>query len=80
MFGCDGDELADDEVGDAVGEIANMTGGNLKSLLGGSCHMSLPSVTIGNDYTVNIPGSAVRDRSGMTCDGHNLLLTILEQS
>ncbi|HYC76464.1 MAG TPA: chemotaxis protein CheX [Planctomycetota bacterium] len=47
MFGVDVDATTDADAIDALGEIANMTGGNIKSLLPGDCALSLPAVTIG---------------------------------
>jgi chemotaxis protein CheX len=44
MFGLDGSELGDDEVADAVGELVNVVGGNLKGLLPPPASLSLPSV------------------------------------
>ena len=42
MFACD--EPSDEEVIDAVGEIANMIGGNIKGLVGTDCNLSIPCV------------------------------------
>ena len=47
------EELTDD-VRDAVGELGNMIGGNLKSILPGGVELSLPSVVWGSDYRVGI--------------------------
>jgi len=43
-----------DDVRDALGELANMVGGNLKSILPGGVELSLPSVVWGSDYRVTI--------------------------
>lgn len=79
MFGMDDDEVTDEEVNDTVGELANMTGGNVKSLLAGSCQLSLPSVTTGLDYQVSIPGTRTTDRRGLDCDGELVVLGLLER-
>src|SRR4051794_26191707 len=42
MFGNAPTDVADDEVVDVVGELANMTGGNVKALVEGDCSLSLP--------------------------------------
>lgn len=52
MFGAEGDELADDEVADAVGELVNVVGGNLKGLLPPPASLSLPTVHEGDPTTV----------------------------
>ena len=77
MFAMGPDEIGEEEVSDAVGELANMTGGNVKSTLCGVCQLSLPSVTSGRDYHVSVPGTAVRDRIGMTCGGELVVITML---
>lgn len=44
MFDTRPDDASSDEIDDAIGEIANMIGGNIKSLLPGPSKLSLPSV------------------------------------
>ncbi|KAA1417712.1 chemotaxis protein CheX [Nocardioides humilatus] len=43
----DAETLADDDVADAVGELVNMIGGNVKSLMPGPSSLSLPAVAAG---------------------------------
>lgn len=47
MFGMDPGEAASADIDDAVGEVANMIGGNVKSLVPGPSLLSLPAVVIG---------------------------------
>lgn len=59
--------IADHEVNtadldDAVGELANVVGGNIKSLLPGPSALSLPMVTRGLDYTNAFPHTRVVQR------------------
>lgn len=79
MFGAAADELSDDDVRDSVGELANMTGGNVKSLIGEGCQLSLPTVTEGRDYHVTIPGSRPVDCRRFDSDGELLVVTTLER-
>jgi len=79
MFGSTPDDVTEDEVCDTVGELANMTGGNVKSLLPGSCQLSLPAVTTGRDYHVFIPGAEVVDRVTADCNGELVVMTMLER-
>ncbi len=44
-----------DDVRDAVGELANMVGGNLKSVLPAGVALSLPSVVSGSNYRLVFP-------------------------
>ena len=57
MFGMEPGEAADDEIIDALGELVNVVGGNVKALLDGGAELSLPAVTSGVDYKVVVPGS-----------------------
>ncbi len=57
MFGMGPGEAGESEVRDAVGELTNMVGGNCKSLMPGSCQLSLPSVIQGHDFKMTNPGS-----------------------
>lgn len=55
MLGIDCDEVNDD-LNDAIGEIANMLGGSVKQVLskgGMDVKLSIPTVISGEDYTVN---------------------------
>ncbi|HSR08462.1 MAG TPA: chemotaxis protein CheX [Bryobacteraceae bacterium] len=46
----------DEDVRDALGEITNMVGGNLKPMLPPGVALSMPSVVEGNDYALHICG------------------------
>ncbi len=56
MLGMDIEEVDDEEeINDAVGELSNMIGGNLKSRFcdsGFPCELSIPSVTTGSDFKI----------------------------
>ncbi len=47
LFAMEPGEVTEAEVRDAVGEMANMIGGNVKALMPGSCRLSLPAVASG---------------------------------
>ena len=59
MFASEPGSVSDTEMQDALGEIANMLGGNLKLVLPAGVHLSLPSVTSGSDYSVHVPHGRV---------------------
>jgi CheY-specific phosphatase CheX len=69
MFSLGANEPTLEDVQDALGEITNMTGGNLKALMPGSCHLSLPAVIDGNDYRIRIPTARVLTRVLLEFDG-----------
>lgn len=54
MVGGDPVSELNDDVRDTLGELANMVGGNLKSILPAGVELSLPSVVWGTNYTVGI--------------------------
>jgi len=76
MFEVAPDEATDEDIEDAMGELANMTGGSFKSLLEGTCELGLPVVTIGVDYSVRFPGSIIDCETGFNCEGAPFKVTV----
>ncbi|MBW1758984.1 MAG: chemotaxis protein CheX [Deltaproteobacteria bacterium] len=66
MLGMDLDEIQDEEdVHDVIRELSNMIGGKLKSNFcdsGLSCDLSIPSITTGSDFEINIPDMTRHER------------------
>ena len=56
MFGLDEGAATSVEVNDAIGEVANMIGGNFKSMLPTPVQLSLPTVVMGRDFQAELPG------------------------
>jgi chemotaxis protein CheX len=52
----------DDIVRAALGELANIIGGNLKCVMTPGIHLSMPSVVDGSDYSVLVCGAELRER------------------
>ena len=77
MFGMEPGEAADDEILDALGELVNVVGGNVKALLDGGADLSLPAVTSGVDYTVVVPGSTETCKLGFDFDGQPVRVGLL---
>lgn len=65
---------------DAMGELANMLGGNLKPFLPGDSKLSLPSVSIGEGGSVSIPGTELSTRCWFSCDGEVFSVTLLAKN
>jgi chemotaxis protein CheX len=65
MFGMEPDEVSADEVADAVGELTNMVGGNIKSLLPEPSLLSLPTVSRGAPVQVHVPGGGALTEVGL---------------
>ena len=80
MFAMEPDEVTDEEVADTVGELANVAGGNVKSELGGTCQLSLPSVTTGRDYRLSILGARLDHRTVADADGDLVVVSLFESS
>jgi chemotaxis protein CheX len=76
MFDRPAEELTDDEVADALGELTNMIGGNIKSLLPGPSLLSMPAVTVGASYTVRIPRAVLVNRVALACEHLRLTVSI----
>lgn len=76
MLGVDCDEVNED-LNDAIGEIANMLGGSVKQVLskgGLDVKLSIPTVISGEDYTVNSLSDNDCIVVPFTAEGHTLLV------
>ncbi len=60
MLGLGEEKPDESDVKDVVGELANMVGGNLKAALGAEARLSLPTVVVGANLEVSVPGSVVQ--------------------
>lgn len=79
MFGHGEEHGSTQEVQDAVGELTNMIGGNLKALMSDDgCFLSLPIVIEGSDYSVRVSGARVIARQAFTSDDEPVVVTLLE--
>jgi len=61
---------------DSLGEITNMTGGNLKALLPGECQLSLPVVIEGGD-SLCVLDSRLVAQVGFECEGHTAVVSVM---
>ncbi len=50
LVGLDPADLSPQDISDAAGELANMTGGSVKTLCAPTSRLSLPSVVMGRDF------------------------------
>lgn len=76
MLGLDAADLPTADLNDALGELANMIGGNVKALLPGPSALSLPWVTTGDGYCVDFPHCEVVQRVGMQAGGNSVVITV----
>jgi chemotaxis protein CheX len=79
MFMVDPEDTSAEEVADALGELANMVGGNVKALLPEPCRISLPAVADGMDYRLSVPGARPLTAVTWTCQSEPLMVRLLER-
>jgi chemotaxis protein CheX len=76
MFERPAETLTDDEVADALGELTNMIGGNVKSLLPGPSFLSMPEVTAGPSSATRIPDAVLVSQVELVCEGLRLAVSL----
>ena len=76
MFGMSDEEASDDDIADGIGELTNMVGGNIKSLLPEPSTLSLPVVAQGKSPTLRVPGGKPLLEAGYMADGFPMFLTV----
>jgi chemotaxis protein CheX len=79
MFGSEPAAVTDEELCDVVGELANMTGGNVKALLDGAA-LSLPTVVRGCDFRVMVPGTHLSRSLAYECEGFVFEVRVLSKN
>jgi chemotaxis protein CheX len=67
-----------DDVRDAMGELANMVAGNLKSVLPHGVGLSMPSVVEGSDYALRVCGAKAVERIAFSSPLGIFRITLVE--
>lgn len=78
-FGMEEPEVQFEEMQDILGELANIIGGNIKSLVPGSCQLSLPSVIEGRDYRFGVIGGQITFQYRLTCLGEPIHCAVFQK-
>jgi chemotaxis protein CheX len=73
------DDVTDDDQRDVVAELANMIGGNLKSLLPSPLYLSLPAVVAGRDLGLQVPGAELIEDVVLQCESGSLRVRLYSQ-
>ncbi|HEX4340476.1 MAG TPA: chemotaxis protein CheX [Polyangiaceae bacterium] len=77
MFGLEDTEPSREETRDALGELANVVGGNIKALLPGTTHLSLPTVAEGNRSDISVTDSRPMCTVWFATAGEPFMVTVL---
>lgn len=76
MFAQDQDMLSEEEIFDAMGEIANMVGGNVKGIVEKQSALSIPCV--GPRGEAGEPKHERKCVLGFSCEGHDINVRLYE--
>ena len=79
FLGVNPQEVAIDQIRDAMGELANMSAGSVKPLLPPPCQLLLPTVADGSDYNFTIPHGELLLTSAFEYEGQSMQITILQR-
>lgn len=77
MFDMGEDEITDEELEDALGELTNMAGGAIQQTIDSNSQLSLPVVTDARSHTLKIPATRKLVETKMTHDKGDLLITLV---
>lgn len=72
------DQSAGDQE-DVAAELANMIGGNLKSLLPGPSNLSLPTVVSGREFNMRVPGAEQVENVSLACESGAINVRVYEK-
>ncbi len=73
------ENVSDEDERDVVAELANMIGGNLKSMIQGASHLSLPTVVEGRNLGLQVPGAEMVDDVVFQGDSGTLRVRLFTQ-
>ncbi len=79
MFETDPARTSPEEIRDALGELVNMVGGNIKALLGGSLQLSLPLVVEGTRDALCVCEAVAVHRVWFASQGEAFAVTLFSR-
>ena len=77
VFGDNEKAASIDDTCDAMCELVNIISGNIKGLLSGSSHLSLPSLVRGQDFRLIFPRHILLSEAAFTYESEHLLVMLL---
>lgn len=78
MFMLGAEDVDDELIADAVGELANVLAGQVKTEIGGGCQLSLPTVTSGAGLRMAVPGAQLVEEKWFASDLGRLSVATME--
>ena len=78
LLGIEPPEEFNDDVRDAVGELANMIAGNLKPVLPPGVALSMPTLVEGTDYALRVLGGNLASMVAFGCPAGVFWVTLIE--
>ena len=80
MFDVPLEEISEADMHDAIGEVTNMTAGNVKAFVEGYCRLSLPTVTGGVNMSISMPGSRIIAVTAFDCGDEAFSVVLVERA
>jgi chemotaxis protein CheX len=80
MFGLDEATIGSDEMCDALGELTNIVGGNVKAVLPSPCALSLPTVVEGIEPRLVVMQNQLLRTAGFRVEGHAFAVALLKRT
>lgn len=77
MFSFETAETTIDDVRDALGELANIAGGNVKGLLPTPCYLALPVVVDESGYAIHLFPGCIVAQMNLECEREPFRVTLL---
>jgi chemotaxis protein CheX len=72
MFRIEARDVVEEDLRDALAELTNMIGGNIKSLVPSPSFLSIPTVTTDNDFVLPLSGAELVNDISISCGGDPL--------
>ncbi len=77
MFGKAADATSIEDAHDTMSELVNIISGNIKGLLSGSSHLSLPNLVEGQDFRLLFPRHIVLSEATFVYENESLFVMLL---
>jgi len=80
MFGRAAEEVVEGDLLDALREVANLIGGNVKGTLAGGCQLSLPRATRGSESLLLDGGQSTQCERAFDSEGRRMRVRVLQEA